>query len=234
MMLTIKYRKQKNPSNKEETNISPLFLTLFTKGTDAFIVSVIFISFVRIKPPKTKLTHLGPHARPSQTPKTGLSPSAGIGPGSPGRSSRTRSSPWTEPSWRRRWGSRRRGWTGCWATRPRAPCGTAGTLRPSETARGGRAQTRTHGCSHPRHQAARAPSSAVGLLWSTNAHGSSPLACVWSPACSARPPVRSGARWRSPGRQRSVSLHRCRLILMNKPSGGICRHPFKEPPPPPI
>lgn len=163
----------------------------------------------------------------------GLSPSANTCPGSPGRSWRTCSSPWTEPSWRWRWGSRRRGWTGCRATRPPAPCWTAGTLRPSETARGGRAQTRTEGCSHPRHQAARAPSSAVRLSESTNAHGSSPLACVWSPACSAMPPVRSDARWRSPGRQRSVSLHHCLPHPhTNKCSGGICRHPFKDPPPP--
>lgn len=93
---------------------------------------------------------LGPRARPSQALKRGpggLSPSANICPGSPGRSWRTRSSPWTEPSWRWRSGSRRRGWTGCRATRPPAPCWTAGTLRPSETARGGssRAERRAGG-----------------------------------------------------------------------------------------
>lgn len=72
-----------------------------------------------------------------------LSPSANICPGSPGRSWRTRSSRWTEPSWWWRLASTRRGWTGCWATCPPAPCWIAATLRPSETARGGRSRAQT-------------------------------------------------------------------------------------------
>ena len=67
----------------------------------------------------------------------GLSPSAGICPGSPARSWRTCSSRWTAPNWWWRSASTRTGWTGCWGPsecRP-APCWTAGILRPSETAK---------------------------------------------------------------------------------------------------
>lgn len=86
------------------------------------------------------------------------SPSVSICPESPNRSWRTRSSRWTAPSSRWRSASTLRGWTVCSVPSecPPAPCWTAGTPRPSETARGGTeplSNTRAHpGLMSPFHK----------------------------------------------------------------------------------
>lgn len=110
------------------------------------------------------------------------------------------------------------------------PLGLSVRVRLQEEA--GAELRHTEGCSYPRYQPARPPSFTGWRFGSTNGRRSSPLACVSSPECSAMPPVRSDARRRSPGRQRSVSLRqRLPHLHMSKSTGGICRHLFKEAPP---
>lgn len=105
----------------------------------SFLIARIFFQyFCKFYAPFSSCRNVQMKSIRTSRPSSGLlSPSASTGPGSPGRSWRTRSSRWTEPSWCWRSASTRRGWTGCWATCPPAPCWTAATLRPSETARGG-------------------------------------------------------------------------------------------------
>lgn len=127
-----------------------------------------------------------------------FSPWVNICPGSPARSSRTGSSRRTAPSCWWRWASTRRGWTGCWGTSacPPAPCWTAGTLRPSETAKRCTAQwhTRTQSsslCLHARTICKKHICSCeTGNLQIRTFEGRSPSWCVQGPPSSGQ--TRSG------------------------------------------